>query len=273
MHELDALQTANLAEIASLNQRSGRTLSIVDLIADGTLDVSMAAYLLAAVADGVSMLTAAGPGGTGKSTLLANLLSFLPPDEEIISVSGAEIIAAGMSSPQRACYVAHEIGDGHWYGYIWGAQVPAFFDLARHGHRIAAAIHADTLRELAGRLYGAPLGVSEAQLEAIRLICFMRMDHTSGGSVRRRVTRVHSQADGAFAPAYTWNPVTDGFEQGAVEQSLSPLGCDRFRSAQELIRRLVAEEVDGFAACRAEVLAWYGERVSGPPRGWGHSGR
>ncbi len=259
MHELNALQKANLAEIAGLNQRGGRTLSIVDLIADGTLDVPMAAYLLAAVADGVSMLTAAGPGGTGKSTLLASLLSFLPPGEEIISVSGADVIASAISARQRACYVAHEIGAGHWYGYIWGAQVPAFLDLAGYGHRLAAAIHADSLRELAAQLYGAPLGASEEQLAAIRLICFMAMDCTSGGAVRRRVTQVHSQADGVFAPVYTWNSITDEFEQGDAEQSLSAIGRDRFASARELIGRLVAEDVDDFAACRAAVLAWYAD--------------
>ena len=261
MLEFDSLQKANLVEIAGLNQRGGRTLSIVDLIADGTLDVSMAAYMLATVAGGASMLTAAGPGGTGKSTLLASLLSFLPPDEEIISVSGADVIAAGMSARQRACYVAHEIGDGHWYGYIWGAQVPAFLDLARHGHRIAAAIHADTLRELAGQLYGAPLGVSEEQLAAVRLICFMRMDHTSGGSVRRRVTEVHSQVEGRFLPVFTWNSITDEFDQGEIEQGLSEIGRDRLRSARELIGRLVAEDVDDFATCRAAVLAWYGDQA------------
>lgn len=261
MDELEPLQKANLAEIAGLNQRGGRTLSIVDLIADGTLDVPVAAYLLAAVADGASILTAAGPGGTGKSTLLADLLGFLPPDEEIVSVSGAEIIAAGMSTRQRACYVAHEIGAGHWYGYIWGAQVPAFFDLAGYGHRIAAAIHADSLRELAGQLYSGPLGVSEEQLGAVGLICFMRMDYTSGGSVRRRVTEVHSQADGAFAPVFTWNQVTDEFQQGDVEESLSQSGRDRLVSARQLIGQLVAEDTDDFAACRAAVLAWYGDQA------------
>lgn len=261
MHELDALQKANLAEIAGLNQRGGRTLSIVDLIADGTLDVPMAAYLLAAVADGVSMLTAAGPGGTGKSTLLANLLSFLPPDEEVFSVSGAEVIAAGMQAPRRACYVAHEIGAGHWYGYIWGAQVPAFLDLTGYGHRIAAAIHADTLQELAGQLYGAPLGVSEEQLGAVGLICLMRMDYTSGGSIRRRVTEVHSQVDGRFSPVFTWNGVTDEFVPEPVEEGLSAVGRDRLASARQLIGRLLADDVADFAACRAEVLRWYGDEA------------
>ncbi len=257
MDELDALQKANVAEIAGLNQRGGRTLSIVDLIADGTLDVPMAAYLLAAVAGGASMLTAAGPGGTGKSTLLANLLGFLPPGEEIVSISGTDVICSGMRAAERACYVAHEIGAGHWYGYIWGAQVPAFFDLAGYGHRIAAAIHADTLQELAGQLYSAPLGVSEHQLAAVGLICFMRMDHTSGGSVRRRVTEVHAQLDGSFCPVFTWNPVTDEFVRASVEEGLSCVGCERFASAHELIGRLVAEDTDDFAACRAEILAWH----------------
>jgi len=257
MSVLDDLQRANIAEIGSLNQRGGRTLSIVDLIADGTVDIPLAAYLLVKVGEGASMVTAAGPGGTGKSTLLADLLGFLPPDEEIISVSGADVIASGMHASQPACYVAHEIGSGHWYGYIWGGQVPAFFDLAGHGHRIAAAIHADTLQELAAQLYGAPLGVSEEQLSTIDLICFMRMDYTSGGSIRRRVTQVHSQIDGRFAPVFEWNSVIDEFEQGEPARSLSESALRRLDAARELIGRLVIEDVAEFAECRAAVLEWY----------------
>jgi Flp pilus assembly CpaF family ATPase len=71
------VMTNNLREINSLNQRGGRMLSVVDLIDDGTLDARTSGLLLSFMAAEASFLTAAGPGGVGKSTLMAVLLSFL----------------------------------------------------------------------------------------------------------------------------------------------------------------------------------------------------
>jgi type IV secretory pathway ATPase VirB11/archaellum biosynthesis ATPase len=73
------LEQHNHRQIEQLNQRGGRMLSIVDLIQAGTIRVQMAAYAMRAMAEGASLLTAAGPGGAGKTTLMAALLNFLPP--------------------------------------------------------------------------------------------------------------------------------------------------------------------------------------------------
>ena len=54
-------------------------LSIVDLIQAGTMSVKMAAYAMRAMHQGASLLTAARPGGAGKTTLMAAILNFLPP--------------------------------------------------------------------------------------------------------------------------------------------------------------------------------------------------
>ncbi|MFQ6133487.1 MAG: hypothetical protein ACE5R4_15700, partial [Armatimonadota bacterium] len=133
---------------------------MVDLIEDGTLSVELAAYLLVCVSDGASFLTAANPGGAGKSTLLADLLSFLPPGERIISTSGPQVIVQALRGPPPlpTCILAHEIGSGHWYGYIWGHDARDFFRL-RPEHRIAACMHADTIEEMGDILLSDPLEV------------------------------------------------------------------------------------------------------------------
>jgi len=84
----------NHRQIEMLNQRGGRTLSVVDLIQAGTISAPMAACAMRAVYEGASILTGARPGGAGKTTLLAAVLSFLPAGEEIVTVDGPEVVTA-----------------------------------------------------------------------------------------------------------------------------------------------------------------------------------
>jgi hypothetical protein len=54
-----SLERHNHREIELLNQRGGRTLTVVDLIRAGTLSVPMAGYALRAMEQGASLLTGA----------------------------------------------------------------------------------------------------------------------------------------------------------------------------------------------------------------------
>ncbi len=45
----------------------------------------MAAYAMRAMHEGASLLTAAGPGGAGKTTLMAALLNLLPLEVPIVT--------------------------------------------------------------------------------------------------------------------------------------------------------------------------------------------
>jgi len=149
----------NHQQIEQLNQRGGRTLSIVDLIQAGTISVEMTAYAMRAMETGASLLMAARPGSAGKTTLMAAILNFLPPEVPIVTIDSARVIRAGLGHPaaESACYLAHEIGSGDWYGYIWGRDVADFFSLIDGNRRIASCLHADTLEELTGILCSPPL--------------------------------------------------------------------------------------------------------------------
>ena len=156
------IEKHNHQQIEQLNQRGGRTLSIVDLIQAGTISVEMAAYAMRAMHEGASLLTAARPGGAGKTTLMAALLNFLPPEVPIVTVDNSRVIREGLdrSAAEPACYLVHEIGSGDWYGYIWGRDVADFFSLIGGQRRIASCLHADTLEELTGILCSPPLRVA-----------------------------------------------------------------------------------------------------------------
>jgi hypothetical protein len=244
----------NHDQIEALNQRGGRTLSIVDLVQAGTLTAEMAACAMRAMAEGASLLTGARPGGAGKTTLMASLLHLLPPDTRIVTVDRSGVIADAAARPadEAACYLAHEIGAGHWFGYIWGRDVAAYLSLIEGQRRIASCLHADTLEELTGILTSPPLGVSREALGRVGLILFMHVQPGPGG-VRRRVAAFH-EADGrgGHRLAFRWDARPDTFERvGPLrdEASLKPY--------LDFMQRLVEEAEPEPQAIRREALAFY----------------
>ena len=132
---------ANQREVDLLNQRGGRALSIVDLIEDGTLSAEMASLCLQAVRGGAAFLTGAVPGGAGKTTLMAAVLAFLPQGERIVTVADRSAIDAALAGrlPAPTTLLAHEIGAGRWFGYIWGRDAADFFRLPRSTGRVVPA--------------------------------------------------------------------------------------------------------------------------------------
>ncbi len=267
---MNKTERENLAQIEALNQRGGRTLSVVDLIDAGTMDAAMSAYLLAAAAGGASFLTAARPGGAGKSTVLANLLNFLPPGERIVTVSRPEAIDAAQALPAAAplCALAHEIGSGPWFGYIWGKDVERFFRLMDGRRRIASCQHADTLEELTSILRAVPLHVSEESIRRLDLALFLHVDGRSRPA-RRRVAAVY-EADGeGHRLVFQWNAARDAFEETGPSALLprlaERLGADAEeiervrRAAEDFIRELVRDEVRDFGMMRRRVTAFYAD--------------
>ena len=243
----------NDEQIERLNQRGGRTLSIVDLIGAGTLSVEMAAVAMRAMEQGASILTGAVPGGAGKTTLMAAILGFLPPGVPLVTVEGAHVVAEGLArEPQPSCYLAHEIGSGHWYGYIWGRDVADFLALIDGPRRIASCIHADTLDQLAGILAGPPLGVRREALGRVGLILFMSVSRGLRGT-RRRVAAFHgADGQGGHRLLYEHDPQADTFRQLA-----DPRDAAELPPYVAFIERLVADGDADARAVRRKVLEFY----------------
>jgi len=214
--DIKAIEEHNYREIEMLNQRGGRTLSIVDLIEANTISQEMAAFAFYAISNGASFLTAARPGGAGKTTVLACLLNFMPPGTRIVTTSGRGVISSLLKKPADApqCVLAHEIGSGHWYGYIWGTDVRDYTSLIGGNTRIGSCIHADTLDELRGIMVSGELKVTEEQFRKIDLLLFM---HVEGGFTgrKRRVATFYEPSEGeeSHRLLFEWQPTTDGYVQ------------------------------------------------------------
>lgn len=192
----EALFRAHIRVLGDCNQRGGRMLSLVDLITAGTVDLPLAAYLSAAMRSGASLLVGARPGGAGKTTVMCALLNFLPDDTILRPVASRTAPESGQRNapPGRICTLAHEIGSGPYYAYVWGNEARAFFRLAAQGHLIASNLHADTLEETRDRLCGEN-GVPETHLNAVTLKVYLRVERTGGGRMRRWVQSVY-ESDG-----------------------------------------------------------------------------
>ena len=169
MSDTHPIEAQNLSEIEGLNQRGRRMLSLVDLMAANTVSAEMAGYLLFAMKRGASLLSCARPGGAGKTALLGAVLNLLPPGERLVTVGSPGVLQTDPGKP--ACFLAHEIGAGRWYGYIWGDDVSAFLGKVVQGYRVATTIHADHPDEI--RRDMGRLGISDAALSRVTVLAFI----------------------------------------------------------------------------------------------------
>lgn len=268
------LEEHNLREIEGLSQR-GRTLSIVDLINANTLNVDMAAYSLCAMANGASFLTAARPGNAGKTTLMACLMTFLPPRVRTITIGSPSVITeAGRSiseeGAENLCFLCHEIGSGPWYGYLWGQYVGQLLHLMNNGCRIASCIHADTLPEMRDILVSRKLGVSAEDFDRLGLVLFMNLGRTLTGYRRRVATLYESSGKaGQHNLLFSWNPESDTFSQQGeprlLERMAQQRGISTEQVAPELQRcRLFIESLmesgdTDFRWVRKQIVRFYSE--------------
>ncbi|NLW50858.1 MAG: hypothetical protein GXY85_08480 [Candidatus Brocadiaceae bacterium] len=209
---LGGIEHGNLVEIERLNQRGGRTLSIVDLVDAGTMDAEMAALCRIMVLNGTSWLTGAVPGGAGKTTIMAALLGFLPPGEPIVTVADAYVLcdAARGRIPRPATLLVHELGAGRWYGYLWGTAACDFLRLAGGGRRCVTCMHADDPGQALAML--APFGVAAGDLGGIGLQLYIHVARARRGAMRR-VRTLYVRLGGRLEPIYRWREDEDRFER------------------------------------------------------------
>lgn len=269
-------------EIEGLNQRGGRMLTAVDLLEAGTVDLPLMAYLLHAVGQGASILTCAGPGGTGKTTLLGALLCFLPADAALKVVEGPRPLSwydRQASHNSRVWFLCHELGAGPWYSYLWGEAARAFLEMPARGENryCATTVHADSLDELRKVLEGPEIGISREAFAGLDLILFMQAGRKFGtGGVLRRVTGVFVGTGDPAKSHYhlcRWDKRTDSFLWQAGDDVWVPDPKDASRIGRSLpsttslepyldfLRHLQRRRIVDVIDVRREVVRFYREDV------------
>jgi len=223
-------------------------LSVLDLLEAGTLDPDLAAWLMARMGRGASLLVGARPGGAGKTTVMCALLNLAPPALPLVAATAEAVArAAAEDDPPRRCYVCHEISPGDYFAYLWGDDLRAYCRLFEKGHVLASNLHADDLPEARAQVCDAN-GVSEALFGRFDLAVFLRVGGRPGRA-RRTVEKVYA-ADGegrhrlVFDAAAGLRPAPTGAEESArvaaCGQFLAEALADGVRTIEHARRRAVA---------------------------------
>jgi len=242
---------AHVDAINDCNQRGGRMLSLVDLLDAGTVDLPLAAHLAAAMRSGASLLVGARPGGAGKTTVMCALLNFLPDDAAIRAVDSPSVLrqAERDASPGKTCYLAHEIGAGPYYAYVWGRDAQAFFALPARGHLIASNLHTDTLQETQDQLC-RDNPVDPAHVAAVTLKLYLRVSRGFGFSAIRIVNEVY-ESDGTEDRLLWTAGKGDTFKR--VDDS-SLTSSEQEKAYADLLTKLRAEDARTIDDVRRKLL-------------------
>ena len=124
------------------------TVTIIDLIRNGTLTAQMAATLWAAVDRGLSLVVVAIPRFAGKTTTTNAVLSLLSPEVPVHHLSGEEAEMDSLKEAATGGYlVVGEFSQAAPPHYIWGAPVRRVFDTLTAGYSLATALHGPGLEE------------------------------------------------------------------------------------------------------------------------------
>lgn len=248
---MDRIEENNWRQIEDLNQRGMQMLSVIDLILAGTVDINVAAFVCEKMSRGSSILTAAKPGGAGKTTVMAAFLGFIPPGTSIITVSDPSIL-----NPNNPCHVApeyllvHEIGSGYYYGYIWGEDVKRYFSLIKPGRSIASNLHCDTIEELIAVLNGQ-LAVPLELIQKVDLLLFISISG-SFMKMKRRVSRVYESTSVNHRLVFSHNPKNDNFE--CKENNIF---SDKVKQMRAFLEQLVQQREFEYRAVRRRFLEFY----------------
>jgi hypothetical protein len=209
--------------------------------------------------NGASLLVGARPGGAGKTTVMCALLNFLPDRTAIRAVESPTVLSAAERDPDPGgtCYLAHEIGSGPYYAYVWGREAQAFFRLVSQGHIIACNLHADTLAETQAQLCREN-PVDPAHLAAVTLKVYIEVSRGTGFFMRRRVNAVY-ESDG------TGDRLVWALEEGGrfVRQAGSSLVCPcEEKTYAGSLEELSRTDVRTIEAVRTALLDKRGENRS-----------
>jgi len=221
-----------------------RSISVVELIASGTLDAELAGLLWLLVEARLPVVVAAMAGRTGKSTLLEAILAFLPSGTRRQPLAGfaedfewlPEAADLGWrrarrrpsphehrdiapAEPATTYLVAAELSN-HLPTYTWGEQALVAVRAVSRGYGLGATIHADSLEEVFAQLSGPAVGLTAEELSRLGVVLVLRL--VPGG--RRRLVAGHyvrpvaRDAGGhvqRLGPAVlaTWDPARDALDQ------------------------------------------------------------
>ena len=195
-------------------------MSVIELIQAGNFSSRLAALFWLAMERGASIIVAADPPSSGKTTTLSALLAFTPPDTAVYFTRGhGETFSLPPLSAAYPTYLLiNELSD-HIPVYTWDDNARRAFDLLSQGYRLASTMHADSVAGVVTQLRD-DLRIPENQVAQVTFIVPLYVGRRQG--IIRRVREVSlSRADAPASKRVTiavWDSDADTFDVLNSEQ-------------------------------------------------------
>ena len=247
-------------------------LSITQVPQAGTMSPELAALFWICLERRASIILAAGPPSSGKTTILTALFAFLPPETEVYFTRGwGETFDLPPLREDVPIYIlVNEMSD-HLPVYSWGPYVVRAFELLAEGYSLGSTLHADTVEEVIAQLE-EDNSVPRRHLAHLTLIATLRLPRGDARLLRRlNQVALLGPGDGAsedlcVTTVSSWDAEGDSFrllaERGSAAALARRLGLSESSLRQEMERRgrflagLVREGVLAHAAVESAVAAY-----------------
>lgn len=212
----------------ALGARPTQAIQLIDIVGEGVIDPRLAGLLTVLVGSRTPILVAAGPRGTGKTTLLEAVLEGLPSAVSLRELTGyAEdfdwlpeaatlgwrphgfrgISSAARSSGGRGRPLLEPISrpvqsdstyllvpefSDHLPRYTWGEQARVAIRALSLGYGLGGTIQAESLEEVLTQLGGPQVGLTGDELSRLGVVLILRIvRHPATGEPVRRVVAAH----------------------------------------------------------------------------------
>jgi hypothetical protein len=163
-------------------------MSVAELIRAGNLSAELAAMFWVAMERGASMIIAADPPNSGKTTTLSALLAFTRPDTLVYFTRGhGETFALPPASPSYDTYIlVNEMSD-HIPVYTWDDHARRVFELLSQGYRLGTTMHDESVEGVLAQLEGE-LAIPKRHVAGLTFIVPMFIGRLHG--IVRRIAEV-----------------------------------------------------------------------------------
>ncbi len=200
-------------------------LTLTDLIANGTMDGTVAATLSAIAEGRHSFLVAAVPRFAGKSTVTEAILGCRAPEVPRHDLSGDVEQMDSLRTGRLGGYVVVAEFAPHDRGsYIWGARARKAIETTSAGYSIAASLHAGSMEEAVAEVWDG-IEAGDRLTSTFRYIVYIERfgegDGDGANTFWRRLATVH-ELDG----------VAEGVPQARLLHRWVPDG-DRYERVEE----------------------------------------
>jgi len=197
-------------------------MSITELIAAGNLDARVAALFWVAMERGASLIMAADPPHSGKTTTLSALLAFTKPDTAVYFTQGQgeQFLLPAVSDSYDTYILVNEMSD-HIPVYTWDQNARRAFELLSDGYRLATTMHDHTAEGVLSQLE-RDLSIPKRHLANLTFVVPMFIGRDNGRIVRRIEELVYVEPKGdayKLTRIAKWERDTDSFSMFADDNA------------------------------------------------------